>query len=83
VDVLAPLLERRGFRWLRAVIHLAGAALVALMAWQTALYAFSSRSRGEATNMLGIALWPFELLTATSLALFCAVLLMQAWKAIR
>jgi len=83
VDVLAPVLDRRGLRWLAAAIHLAGAGLTATMAWQSALYAFSSRARGEATNMLRIDLWPFELLCAASLALFCAVLLIQAWKAIR
>jgi hypothetical protein len=64
-------------------MHLAGAALTAIMAWQAALYAFGSKSRGEATNMLKIELWPFELLTAAGLALFSAVLLMQAWKALR
>jgi hypothetical protein len=53
------------------------------MAWQSVLYALDSRSRGEATNMLGIDLFPFQLLTALSLALFCAVLLRQAWKALR
>jgi TRAP-type C4-dicarboxylate transport system permease small subunit len=83
VDVLSPVLDRRGLRWVAVAIHLAGAALTAIMAWQSALYAFTSRSRGEATNMLKIELWPFELLTAASLALFSAVLLIQAWKALR
>jgi len=83
VDVLAPVLDRPGLRWLGVAVHLAGAALCALMAWQAVLYALSSRSRGEATNMLKIDLWPFELLSAASLALFCAVLLLQAWKAMR
>jgi TRAP-type transport system small permease protein len=83
VDVLAPVLDRPALRWVAVAIHLAGAALTAIMAWQSALYAFTSRSRGEATNMLKIELWPFELLTAASLALFSAVLLIQAWKALR
>lgn len=83
VDVLSPVLDRPALRWVAVAIHLAGAALTAIMAWQSALYAFTSRSRGEATNMLKIELWPFELLTAASLALFSAVLLTQAWKARR
>jgi TRAP-type C4-dicarboxylate transport system permease small subunit len=83
VDVLSPVLDRPALRWVAVAIHLAGAALTAIMAWQSALYAFTSRSRGEATNMLKIELWPFELLTAASLALFSAVLLIQAWKALR
>jgi TRAP-type C4-dicarboxylate transport system permease small subunit len=83
VDVLSPVLDRPALRWVAVAIHLAGAALTAIMAWQSALYAFTSRSRGEATNMLKIELWPFELLTAASLALFSAVLMIQAWKALR
>jgi hypothetical protein len=33
--------------------------------------------------MLRIDLWPFELLSAASLALFGAVLLVQAWRSLR
>lgn len=83
VDVLAPLLDRRGFRWVSVLVHLAGAALTAVMAWQAVIYALDSSSRGEATNMLRIDLFPFQLLTAVSMALFSVVLLVQAWKALR
>jgi TRAP-type C4-dicarboxylate transport system permease small subunit len=83
VDVLGPVLDRPAFRWLNVALPLAGAALTAVMAWQSVLYALASRSRGEATNMLNIDLFPFQLLTAASMALFCAVLLIQAWKALR
>jgi TRAP-type C4-dicarboxylate transport system permease small subunit len=83
VDVLGPMLDRPRLRWLNGAIHLAGAALTAVMAWQAALYASTSRSRGEATNMLNIELWPFELLSAAGLALFSAVLLGSAWKVLR
>jgi TRAP-type C4-dicarboxylate transport system permease small subunit len=83
VDVLGPILERPGLRWLNAFLHFAGAALTAVMAWQAAVYASTSRSRGEATNMLKIELWPFELLSAAGLALFSVVLLASAWKALR
>jgi TRAP-type transport system small permease protein len=83
VDVLAPLLDRPGLRWLNALLHLAGAALMAVIAWQTTLYAMSSMARGEATNMLRIAKYPFELVTAASAAVFAIVLLVQAWRTLR
>jgi TRAP-type C4-dicarboxylate transport system permease small subunit len=83
VDLLAPILDRPGFRWLNVLIHLAGALLMAVIAWQATLYAFGSAARGEATNMLGIPRQPFELTTAVCAALFALVLLVQAWRAIR
>ncbi len=83
VDVLGPVLDRPALRWLNALLPLAGAALTGVMAWQSVRYALDSRSRGEATNMLGIDLFPFQLVGAVSLALFCAALLHQAWKALR
>ena len=83
VDVLAPVLDRPALRWLNALLPLAAAALTAVMAYQSVLYAYESRSRGEATNMLRIDLFPFQLVAAASLALFSAVLLVQAWKALR
>jgi TRAP-type C4-dicarboxylate transport system permease small subunit len=83
VDVFGPLLERPAMRWPNAALHLAGAALTALMAWQAVLYALDSRSRGEATNMLKIDLFPFQLVGAASMALFSFVLLVQAWRTIR
>jgi len=83
VDVLSPVLDRPGLRWLNALIHLAGAALMLIIAWQATLYAMGSVARGEATNMLRIAKYPFELVTAACAAIFALVLLGQAWKALR
>jgi len=83
VDVLSPILDRPGLRWLNALIHLAGAALMAVIAWQAVVYAMGSMARGEATNMMRIAKYPFELVTAVSAAIFAIVLLAQAWKALR
>jgi len=83
VDLLAPILDRPGFRWLNALIHLAGAVLMAVIAWQATLYAFVSAARGEATNMLKIPKQPFELVTAFCAALFAIVLLVHAWRALR
>jgi TRAP-type transport system small permease protein len=83
VDVLAPLLDRPALRWLNALLHLAGAALMAIIAWQATLYAMGSMARGEATNMLRIVKYPFELVAAASALVFAIALLRQAWKAMR
>ncbi|HZM36495.1 MAG TPA: TRAP transporter small permease [Burkholderiales bacterium] len=83
VDVLGPLLDRPAMRWLNALLHLAGAGVTGLMAWQSVVYAFESKSRGEATNMLKIDLFPFQVLTGVSMALFTVVLLALAWRTIR
>ena len=83
VDVLSPVLDRPGLRWFNSLIHLAGAALMLVIAWQATRYAMGSVARGEATNMLGIAKHPFELVTAACAAIFALVLLGQAWKALR
>ena len=83
VDLLAPLLDRPGWRWLTVANHLAGAALLAVVAWQAALYAIGSGQRGEATNMLRIPKLPFELVTAVCTALFAVVLIAQAWRVLR
>lgn len=83
VDVLSPVLDRPAWRWTEVLVHLAGAVLTAVMAWQSALYAFASHGRGEATNMLRIPLWPFELFTAFSMGLFSLVLLAMTWKSLR
>src|SRR5262245_22853052 len=83
VDVLAPILDRPGFRWLNIVIHLAGALLMAVIAWQATIHALGSAARGEATNMLKIPQQPFVLVTAACAALFAVVLLVQAWRTFR
>jgi TRAP-type C4-dicarboxylate transport system permease small subunit len=83
VDVLSPLLDRPGLRWLNAAIHLAGAFLMAVIAWEATRYAMGSVARGEATNMLGIPKFPFELVSAAGAALYAVVLLLQAWQALR
>jgi TRAP-type C4-dicarboxylate transport system permease small subunit len=80
VDVLGGWLDRPRLRWIGVVIHLVGAVLLAVMAWQAALFALGSRARGEGTNMLAITIWPFEMFTAASMGLFALVLLRQVWK---
>jgi TRAP-type C4-dicarboxylate transport system permease small subunit len=83
VDVFASFLDRPVLRWLNAALHLAGAMLMALIAWQATLYALGSGARGEATNMLRIPKLPFELVTAASTAIFAVVLVVMAWRSLR
>ena len=83
VDVLSPILDRPGLRWLTVATHLAGTVLMALIAWQTTLYAIGSAERGEASNMMRIPKAPFELVAAAGSAVFAVVLLVQAWRALR
>lgn len=83
VDVLSPILDRPRLRWFNALIHLSGAALMLVIAWQATRYALESVARGEASNMLRIPKYPFELVTAACAAIFAIVLLMHAWRALR
>jgi len=83
VDVLAHFLDRPRLRWIHVSIHLAGAALLAVMAWQAVRYAADSAARGEASQMLKVPDWPFQAVAAVSAAAFAAVLLVQAWRARR
>jgi TRAP-type C4-dicarboxylate transport system permease small subunit len=83
VDLLAPVLDRPGLRWIAVLVHLAGAALLVVIAWRTVLHALGSAARGEATNMMKVPHAPFELVAAASVAIFAAVLIAQAWRAAR
>ena len=83
VDVLAPALDRPALRWVTVAIHLAGAVLLAVIAWRTVLHALGSAERGEATNMMKVPHAPFELVAAASAAVFAAVLVAQACRAAR
>jgi TRAP-type C4-dicarboxylate transport system permease small subunit len=83
VDVAAPILDRPLLRWITVAVHLAGAALLLVIAWQTVLHALGSAARGEATNMMKVPHAPFQLVAAASVAIFAVVLLVQAWRAAR
>ena len=83
VDAFDNALSRPAFRWLHIVVALVGAALCAVLAWEALLYGIAGKQRGEASNMLKIDLFPFLLIAAASFALYCVVLLYQAWKHFR
>lgn len=83
VDLFAKVLDRPALRWVNALVHLAGAVLLAVVAWRTVLHAIGSYRWGDATNMMAIPKYPFQLVTAAGAALFAAVLLGQAVRAMR
>jgi TRAP-type transport system small permease protein len=83
VDLFGKYLDRPGLRWINVAVHLVGAALLAVAAWRTVLHALGSYRWGDATNMMAIPKYPFQLVTALGCALFAAVLLGQAIRAAR
>lgn len=83
VDLFAKALDRPALRWVGVLVHLAGAALFAVVAWRTVVYAIGSYRYGDATNMMAIPKYPFQLVTALGAALMALVLLGQAVGAAR
>ena len=83
VDILSPWLDRPAFRWLNVAIHLLGAAILALLAWEGFEYALRSHGYGDVSNMMQIPKSPFQFAVAISAGLFALVLLLEAAKAAR
>jgi hypothetical protein len=69
-------------RWLTVLVHLAGAALLALVAWRAWSHAAGRLRFGDMTNMMRIPKYPFQFAVAISLGLFALVLLLEAAKAL-
>lgn len=83
IDLFGRWLDRPEMRWLNALVHLAGALLLALVAWRATVYALGSYRWGDLSNMMRIPKYPFQLATAASAALFALVLLLEAVRALR
>jgi len=83
VDLFGKVLDRPGLRWLTGLVHFTGAVLLAVVAWRTVVYALGSYRWGDATNMMAIPKYPFQIVTAVGAALFAAVLLGQAIRVLR
>ncbi|MDJ1006995.1 MAG: TRAP transporter small permease [Paracoccaceae bacterium] len=83
VDIFSRALDRPSMRWLNALVHILGAVLLAILAWQSWKHAVDGLSYGDATNMMGIPKAPFQFAIAVSAGLFAAVLLLDALKALR
>ncbi|MGH8432220.1 MAG: TRAP transporter small permease, partial [Solimonas sp.] len=54
IDLFSRYLDRPALRWVNVTVHLAGAALLAVVAWRTLVYALGSHRWGDATNMMAI-----------------------------
>lgn len=82
VDIFARWLDRPAFRWLNAAVHLAGAVLLAVIAWRAWLYASGSLGMGSVSNMMKIPKHPFQFAIAISAGLFALVLALETLKAL-
>lgn len=82
VDLLGGWLDRPGLRWLVVLVHAAGAALLAYIAWRSYLYAMGSLRWGDLTNMMRIPKYPFQLGVAVAMGLFALVLVLEMLRAL-
>jgi TRAP-type C4-dicarboxylate transport system permease small subunit len=68
----------RGGRYLGDLVSRALSAFVlAVLVWRAALKALDAMRYGDATNMLGLAVWPFYAILALGMALCVVVLALQ------
>lgn len=80
VDILEKQLERPSLRFLPALIAFLGAALMAVVAWQTALEAYVTMHR--VSNMIRWPYYPFRFTAAFGSAMFALVLLIQGTRSL-
>jgi TRAP-type C4-dicarboxylate transport system permease small subunit len=83
VDILSGVFDRPSFRWLNFLVHIAGAALLAVVAWQSYNYAVRSAEFGVVSNMMKIPKSPIQMGVSLSLALFSVALLLDAIRVFR
>jgi TRAP-type C4-dicarboxylate transport system permease small subunit len=77
VDVLDKAIGRAG-RFLGDLVSRALSAFVlAVLVWRSALKALDALKYGDATNMLGLPIWPFYAILALGMALCVVVLAAQ------
>jgi len=80
VEVVAEKLPRRMQTGIEAVVALIGAALFALVAWQSAAYGTDLRQSGEVSVTLAMPIYPFIYGIAAGSALLTLVLLSEALR---
>jgi TRAP-type C4-dicarboxylate transport system permease small subunit len=83
VDIFSGILDRPAFRWLNVLVHILGAGILAILAWQSWKHAQGGLAYGDVTNMMRIPKYPFQFAIAISAGLFSAVLVLDALKALR
>ena len=82
VDLLSGIFDRPAFRWLNFIVHMMGAALLAVLSWESIEYALRSHAHGDVSNMMQIPKSPFQFGVAISAGLFSIVLLLEAIRVI-
>ncbi len=83
INVLDPLLNRRGARYLNVLVHLAGAAVMTVIAWRCGKEALDAFATGANSNTLRIAQWPFYMSIAMGALAYAIVLVTHtvlAWQ---
>jgi TRAP-type C4-dicarboxylate transport system permease small subunit len=83
VELLVEKLPRRVRLGVESLVSLIGAALFALIARQSAVYALDLRQSGEVSVTLTMPIYPFILGVAVGCGLLCLVLLAEGMKAAR
>lgn len=83
IGVFDAALERPEARHLNVAVHLLGALVFALIAWQSGGEFLSSFRLGERSNTLRIPEYPFYAVAAAGAALYALVLLSHALNAAR
>ena len=83
VDIFSNVLDRPSLRWFNFAVHGFGAAMLALLAFQSGKHAISALTYGDLTNMMRIPLFPFKAGVAISACLFAIVLVIRALQALR
>lgn len=64
-------------RWLDRLTNLAGSVLFAAIAWRMVVQSIDVRLFGEASQLLGVPLFPFYWIASAGAALFAAVLALR------
>ena len=80
VELLVDRLPGRPRSFVEALGSLAGAALFALLTWQSRVYAADLMESGDVSLTLGMPTWPFVYAVGAGTALLTAVLLLDALR---
>ena len=78
VDLISTLVSERRLRYTDTLMRMLGAALFAVVAWQSMRQGLDALEFGETTNLVDIPYHPFMFLMSFSWLLFALVLLLQA-----
>lgn len=83
IEVLESSMSARFAKWSMVVMKLAGATLLAVMAWRLEHAGGTAAKFGETTQQLLISFGPFYYLLAISAGLYALVLALDVWQLLR